>query len=305
MNPLTGRYRFRDSLVAALARDLMGEGCAPEEVIDEPPLDRYIVGVLHPRAEGFLQLERDDPDPADCDGAGEDRPDPGVSMARMRYPSSVGLTFAVDLTRAGLVHVRACAARYERITVEGDRQDRGSSGHTAHRDGSTWRRVPGTVHQSDLDHTTTASPMQEDECPGLVVPGVVRAPRNGKVAVTLTLCNTQPEPEGLRDGACWFQPLLEVRTDVPAFVDRQEARSVQLDDDELESYDLLYRQARKWRWPDARSTGIPARRRSTDWPSVSCRRTRWDWPIPAGPPARRTSGCDICTNATTTRSAGR
>ena len=67
------------------------------ELLDDFPLERYIVGILYPRTDDPVDPSQDD-EPRE----GEDKdslPDPPVAMASARYPSSAGLTFAVDIQR--------------------------------------------------------------------------------------------------------------------------------------------------------------------------------------------------------------
>ena len=68
------------------------------ELLDDFPLERYIAGILYPCTDDPIDPAQDD-DPHE----GEDKdslPDPPVAMASARYPSSMGLTFAVDIERA-------------------------------------------------------------------------------------------------------------------------------------------------------------------------------------------------------------
>ena len=112
---LTAHYDFRERLSEYLVRDLLGPA-APDEVIEDLPLTRYAVGVLYAKQSGTLDPEQDIDDSED-DGDGEIAPaDPPVALANMRYPSSMGLTFAVDPKTAGHVTIRVVgAARYEEV----------------------------------------------------------------------------------------------------------------------------------------------------------------------------------------------
>ena len=105
---LADQYAFRDSLVEQLERDLVGPGDGADEVIDELPLDRYVAGVLWP-ADDVAQ-ETPEPDGAEADDSGvEDSP---IAQALMRYPSSMGMTFTVDVAKTSMVGIKIEAARY-------------------------------------------------------------------------------------------------------------------------------------------------------------------------------------------------
>src|SRR4051794_8234390 len=88
-------YEFRDRVVDALEQDVLGPG-SPDEVINDPPITRYITGILFPRdsepVDASQDVESESPTSDDAEGGDWD---PAVSMSRVRYPSSLGLSFAV------------------------------------------------------------------------------------------------------------------------------------------------------------------------------------------------------------------
>ena len=96
MPDLTRWYDFRQQMVDALEADLMG---GVEDVeLTEPPLDRFVLGILHPQDAGSMEEVDTETDSGDAGGAGADTVfDPAVALSRMRYPSSMGMTFAVDV----------------------------------------------------------------------------------------------------------------------------------------------------------------------------------------------------------------
>ena len=50
-----------------------------------------------------------------------------------------------------------------------------------------------------------------------------------------------PNASGRSDDSCWFQPAMTVRTSTGRFVRRRVTMSTGLDDTDLDSYELLYR----------------------------------------------------------------
>ena len=160
-------YQFRHQLVDALERDLLGPG-SPDEVIADPPITKYIAGVLFPR-------DSDRTDPAQ--NLGEDAPaaeagsddseswDPAVSMSYVRYPSSMGMTMTVDTTATKLITVTVSGARYvpvERADSAAEPTDSSPSDAEAGsaefigrrakpRDQPDWRRVPLEADPVEID----------------------------------------------------------------------------------------------------------------------------------------------------------
>jgi len=98
--------QVRADLEAAVVRDLLGPAGGPEEEIDEAPRERYLLGMLAPRRQ-ILGQEMFDKLAVAGEGAPEDGSDEGTALpATTMFPSSFGLTFAVDGGTAAL-RVRA------------------------------------------------------------------------------------------------------------------------------------------------------------------------------------------------------
>src|SRR4051812_41821354 len=104
-------YDFRQRMVDVLAADLMG-GPADAE-IDERPLDRFVLGILHPQDDGSMEEADSEVDSAEAKGGDTDAVfDPAVALSRMRYPSSMGLTFAIDPELTEALRIDVSGARY-------------------------------------------------------------------------------------------------------------------------------------------------------------------------------------------------
>ena len=255
------QYAFRDDMISRLGKDLIGPLVGAEEVIDELPLDRYILGVLWPTSEvdpspgGTAQntssacsadqdLQTEQPDEPDDGGVqpGETGDDSPIAQALMRYPSSTGLTFSVDTRLTPTVALHISAAQYvpeeETEPAERTNDQRSRSRYGADRP-KTWRRA-----------STPLVPVEQ----GLLVPGastllltpglelyvLVRPAVAGVVTVSAVLRNVNVHQRGeIRDSLAWFQVGLTVRADSASIVDR--SRSHGTADDDLESSALLYR----------------------------------------------------------------
>ena len=103
-------YDLRRRLVDRLLGDLVGPEGARDEVINERPMDKYPMGALYPQQSGTLDSDQDNGVETET---GEGEADPPVALANVHYPSSMGLTFAVDLRSTSSVLVTTSAARYE------------------------------------------------------------------------------------------------------------------------------------------------------------------------------------------------
>lgn len=228
-------YRTRDFITRRLEEDLLGADFDAE--LTEAPLSRFIVGVLYPGEEEVpgspvATVEENDVD-ASVDstpdnGASDGVDDPGVSLARSRYPRTMGLTFAV---REGteVVDVGIEASRYEQVDDDEER----------------WRRVnlePTTV---TLDCTRTNAE-RRDVAPGLQLVPIVRPPLKGVVSVTLALVNTAVVARGSKDSYCWFAPKISVRAAEGILTTRPDVVVPGLDDDEIHSQHLLFRDVRSY-----------------------------------------------------------
>jgi hypothetical protein len=223
------QYAFREELLESLRRDLVGPA-SEEEVITDPPVTRYAIGILFPQDAGVVDAEED----VDAE-EGDDEAmfgDPPVAMANTRYPSSMGMTFGVDLHRTRTILIHPAAARYE------------PNGDPAN--ASSWRRVPCELESVPVavDRPRTDKANLGD---GLELYYRVRAPdREGAVSVTVALVNRR-SGTWPRDPDCFFQAALVARGegDAECFVERR-AAGAWADDVELASYRLLYRHARNF-----------------------------------------------------------
>ncbi|MDX3524434.1 helicase-related protein [Streptomyces scabiei] len=297
-------YEMCDSLLGALRQDLLGPVGGPDEVLtDDAPITMYPVGVLFPRSQpdrpgssapsgpaeqGELESERDGLDlvPLGTRQDIEEGPgDLGVSLANVRMPSSIGLTFAVDPTVSARIRLTVHTAVYTPEDAEGNpvsakrTEARSTKAQREH-----WRRSALRIEPVDVDVTQPGLLNPFDLHPGLELRVLVR-PRSGSdgtVTVTATVVNSLKVGQfDLRDAHCFYQPELIVTAEdgsAPVFV----ARPTALDavDSEHALSRLLYRHAPSfatghgcaahWDWPPP-----PVGSVSTDRPAVSTLRTEF------------------------------
>lgn len=235
---LDTKYAFRKEMVDRLVLDLYGPG-DQFEVIDERPLERYVTGVLWPAPDTQIVESSDaaevpdDPESVAA-AAGEAAPDSAVANARLAFPSSMGLTVAVDLNRTQTLTVTPAAAQYQILEID-DKIKNASSPSTE------WHRIPLEVDPLQIP---LAIGSNEIELHGdLKLFYIVRVPEESISSVTVILRNRSPKPPSGtdRDVACWFQTSLTVETDVPALADRSKIRDVVSSDEDLASSELMYR----------------------------------------------------------------
>ena len=158
--------------------------------------------------------------------------DPPVAMAHTRYPSSMGLTFAVDTAVNEEIVVDVRAARYE---PDGNPETAGS-----------WKRIAIEVAPVTIDVGSPRTDLIE-VANGLELYWRIRdRDPQGVVAVTLALVN-RLVGSWPRDPDCFFQTSMDVRAPSGAacFAERR-SDEIWTDDEELQSYRLLYRHAKNF-----------------------------------------------------------
>lgn len=237
----TEHYRFRVELVSRMIRDMVGPPDRNEiEVINDRPITKYAAGVLFPQNGHSVEEDASaDQDVEDSHLRVDGAPDPAVTMANVRYPSSMGLTFAVDITVAGSIVVEVEAARYVAESTADRSAKRAVDGVE-----ERWRREPLSLPPEPVVVTVAGSSRRR------LVDGLelfVRArpaDDQGITAVTVALINMNKTTGGPRDSAAFFQPRITVTTSegTAPFVERT-APGTPDGDDELNSYHLLYRHA--------------------------------------------------------------
>lgn len=242
---LREQYEFRDSVLLDLATDLVGPS-VPDEVIFDPPITRYLSGVLYPQSSEPVDPMQDT-DEQDDYGEATTTPDPAVAMANVRYPSSVGITFAVDPSATSALVVDVGAGRYEQLESAEMPESASSTGarRPSPADPRPWKRVP-------IDARLRIPVLEESQDRAPVAPGLelfhrMRRASDGRaIAVTLVLINTNKATKGstTKDPLSFFQVSILASADESvkgAFVERGSVGPS--DDPDLRSYALLYRHA--------------------------------------------------------------
>jgi|JI10StandDraft_1071094.scaffolds.fasta_scaffold02562_11 hypothetical protein len=232
MSGLGPAYDTRALVLQRLSEDLLG---GPQDTtLNEAPLSRFVMGVLFPEVEADapvqMSIEEDVENDVEAE-AGGDAPDnvvdPAVSMSRVRYPRSMGLTVALDHTPDASLEVLVTATRYESV---GDTE---------------WRAVDVQAEPTlVLAHPPRLERLHVVDGLELVVHS--REPRGGTIAMTLTLVNTQTAPPGEKDAFAWFRPRIAARATNSSLRERPAATVAGIDELEIRSQQLLFRDVRSF-----------------------------------------------------------
>lgn len=175
-------YEVCDSLLGALRQDLLGPVGGPDEVLtDDAPITMYPVGVLFPRSQpdrsgtspqsgpaeqGELEFERNGPDMVPLSNRRDIEEGPGdlgVSLANVRMPSSMGLTFAVDPDKSARIRLTVHAAVYAPEDSEGNPMSaKRTEARSTKAQREHWRRSALRIEPVEVDVTQ----------PGLLPPSI-------------------------------------------------------------------------------------------------------------------------------------
>ncbi|MEU6283829.1 helicase-related protein [Streptomyces sp. NPDC047028] len=258
-------YRVRDeTLLVGLRRELLGpdEDAGPgdrdEVLTQDAPIDRYVTGVLYPRAADKAAIQRKTEDAASQEGLDvapllkrDDIEESGTAQesgaSGDRRPSSMGLTFAVDPSESATIVVSARAAVYEPTDADGTPiPARRAEARTTGDQREHWRRRE-LVLPDQLVVVTDPAPR---DLIGLAPEAALhvnvrhRDRATGFVTITVTLINIQNVGEwDLQDAFSLFQCGLRVRAvnGSTAFVERPAQTSAH--DPDVAVSRLLHRHA--------------------------------------------------------------
>lgn len=233
---------LRDELERLALANLLGPAGGDAEQLprDTQVRDHYLVGMLAPH--GALVPSEDNHDTAD-DLADGEHAEPGAGPTM--FPSSMGLTFAVD-PDVGEIDVTASWGRYSKERLDGSEVngDTADVGQPA----TVWRRQPcGGTFRLDLTGQRLDQPLAprspDADYGDVVVSGLVRRTETGTV-VTLFLVNGQQSTRG--DENWLFQAELSVAgvDDAPIFIRPRSgigSSNAAIHDAEASSLDMLYR----------------------------------------------------------------
>lgn len=227
MSSLDTKYQFRDEIFRGFSLDLLGP-LSDDEVLRTQPSETYSIGMLYPKN---VQEEQKVDDIAIND-PGDDEDDEVASLSNLRFPATMGLTFAIAGSVEHKIHVSVCSGTY---LSKGD----------------DWVRTPIFLKEHPIDLNPTQGFETIPVTAGLDLRVRVRqADARGHVAVTLVLVNAnQPILDRKKSSEAIFfqsQIIVELSPDSKVeFVDRSQVSS-ELDDLEAKLNRLLFRHVQNY-----------------------------------------------------------
>ena len=239
----------RERLVQALRFELLGPE-QPDEILNQPPATRYLVGMLAPRGTPTDPAEDDDMDTAGESGEPSERPPAAVFSLT---PSSIGLSFVVAPDADSLIATASWGEYEKRERVEEqvtepedntdiDREeDADQTAKMSKRKQYEWARFPYSV-EVPLGSLAEGRGGPEVVGEGVEVGWNVRTLRGNRV-VSVFLVNTRTAPGGRRppDEMWLYQPGLTVRGQGAPFLARTVGRTSIDPDADIASADVIYR----------------------------------------------------------------
>jgi len=244
----------RERLIAALRYDLLGPE-EPEEVLQQSPATRYLLGMLAPQGTLGDPAEDDSMDTSDDAGDGVEPP---LAAAFSLTPSSIGLSFVVSPGTKSLV-VTASWGEYEKreradevVEPEEDtdidrEEDADETAAKKKRKQYEWVRRPH-VFDEPLDSPEGFGPLVEGRARNVEMGDGVQLGRNVRrlgdnLVVSVFLVNVRSAPAGRRppDETWLYQPQLIVQGKGSPFLARSVGRSAIDPDADVASADVIYR----------------------------------------------------------------
>lgn len=243
--------KFRDELINALERELVGPGLPPHdyegdpsqpyvERLEESPTQRYSAGVLFPQQQVIDEIddqnqsseatnavgsvEEEPTDPLEGDPSAEpkrdgvsgdsltDAYDQTVRLANEFYPSAIGLSCLCD-SDTGDLTIHVSAARYEsRMVPYVIETDDGPQT----RERQEWRRIQIDIPDQTLTVPASSqqAPWKRDLVDSLQIKGMFRHRSDSSILLTLSLLNLHLSGRDARIRAadCFFQVSLKVQS---------------------------------------------------------------------------------------------
>ena len=223
-NSLSTKYEFRKDLTDSLVKHMVGPS-EPSERLPDQPTNIYSIGILYPQNSAMDEVQVDQfGNNADQNTQDDQITDEAMSLTNKQFPSTMGLTFAVDGVAPGSskICVQVSYAWYIQ-------------------DGKTWVRQPVETPMIEIDAADEQISSHVLNGDGLVMRVRVRKPGEfGEVSITLALVNENlPQTDRARQAEkCFFQPALLVS--IPdktklSFTDRAQMPSKIDDRDDINS----------------------------------------------------------------------
>lgn len=239
---------LRQELVERIEQDLVGP-YEVDEILQDRPTDVYLTGILYPEGS---QVSRQEEESLESEGKGAEKEsyDEGVSLVSQKKPSSMGLSFAIEVRgESASLDVEVSGSQYrlkkaaEDQSLSDDPDERGLGSRRA----IEWQRIPFKYKRAGLVVDSQRTELLKDE-DGPEVKLYLRAVKlsSGVWLVTAAVSNEETVESGAGRAAweerCIFQSELRVSpgNSKVRFVRRPIAREGGSDEDARMAA-LLYR----------------------------------------------------------------
>lgn len=233
-------YSARDEIVEFVKNDLQG---IDGETIFSNPLNRFLVGVLYPRASSEISNSTEEniiivPGLEATSSKRNKLPELDDVMDFSRsatghsLPSSMGLTVALpQIQKSTTLRVGVQATRYSHI--EGDDSWIPTKVET---------EIPISLHLSGVE-TQKVTHFVEGSDEKLELRVLIRAASHQRVRITVSLVNlnSMSEFKGKKDAYCWYRPTIELSSDEIPFVDTLKRRNFSKQDLSNLKSEFIYR----------------------------------------------------------------
>ncbi len=234
----------RERLIAALELELRGPE-KPDEVLEQSPNTRYLVGMLAPSGTPLDPVEDEAFDGEETEEQGDGQ----APMSASLDPTSIGISFAVERATA-TIPVRVTWGEYEKrdkdepalepeegVERDGDPGEDRSKSKKKHE----WPRAHHEFERP-LEVKSTGGLEAEPLIPGVELQWLAREVQDFIVfSVFLVNVREAPRDERPPDTAWLYQPTIEVNPDEPVIVARDIGADGVDPDPDLASADLTYR----------------------------------------------------------------
>ncbi len=231
-------YRARGHVIEILRKDFLGP-VTEDEILTELPLDYYILGKLYPQETDSTPIGGFSSE--DC---GDLEDEDVISLCNGSNPSSCGITFLINPT-VQQFSILVKAARYVNIDREMAKNVLKFDDKEYKESARFWRRVPVSKEMLDVDVNELKDKriLTREVAENLVIKiylHKIYEDNSGTVTVSLVNNNTRKTDIFDQNLAAYFQPSIEVRSDLlDAFGDVR--KNIQMSKDaETAELDMLY-----------------------------------------------------------------
>ena len=108
MSSLDTKYQFRDEIFRGFSLHLLGPSI-DDEVLRSQPSETYSIGMLYPRN---VEEEQKVDDVAINKKLVDDEDEEVASLSNLRFPATMGLTFAIAGSAEQIIHVSVSSGKY-------------------------------------------------------------------------------------------------------------------------------------------------------------------------------------------------